>query len=67
MNNPNRLATGNKVKIIDKVSQHFNKMGILIEPRCVPVGMRLENHWLVKLDDTDAEEVFAPEQLEKTD
>ena len=31
MNKPKRLATGNKVKIINKASQHFGKTGILIE------------------------------------
>ena len=67
MNKPKRLAKGNKVKIINKTSQHFGKTGILIEVRRVPVRMRLEYHWLVKLDGTDTEEVFAPEQLEKID
>ena len=61
MNKPKRLATGNKVEIID------GRTGILIEARRVPVRMRLEYHWLVKLDGTDTMEVFAPEQLEKID
>ncbi|MCD6299687.1 MAG: hypothetical protein J7L78_00735 [Dehalococcoidales bacterium] len=67
MNKPKRLATGNKVKITDKASQHFGKTGILIEVRRVPVRMRLEYHWLIRLDGTNTMEVFAPEQLEKID
>ncbi len=67
MNKRIRFHTGNKVKIIDRVSQHFGKTGTLIEPRRVPVRMRLEYHWLVKLDGTDTMEVFAREQLEKID
>jgi len=67
MNKPKRLATGNKVRVIDKASQHFGKTGILIEPRRVPVRMRLENHWLVKLDGTDTMEIFDPKKLEKID
>lgn len=67
MNKPNRLATGNKVKIIDEKSPYFSKMGTLIEPRRVPVSMKLEYHWLVKLDGTGTMEVFNPKKLEKMD
>ena len=67
MNKKIRLATGNKVEIIDRTSPYFGKTGTLIEPRRVPVRMKLEYHWLVKLDGTDTMEVFAPEQLEKID
>ncbi|MCX6010898.1 MAG: hypothetical protein NT134_01330 [Chloroflexi bacterium] len=63
MNKKIRLAMGNKVKIIDGTSPYFGKTGTLIEPRRVPVRMKLEYHWLVKLDGTDTMEVFAPEQL----
>jgi len=65
MNKQIRLATGNKVKIIDKASQHFGKSGILIEIRRVPVRMKLEYQWLVKLDGTETTEIFAFKQLEK--
>jgi hypothetical protein len=67
MNKPKRLATGNKVKIIDERPQHFGKTGILIEVKRIPARMKLEYHWLVKLDGTDTMEVFAPEKLEKID
>jgi len=67
MNKIIRLATGNKVKIIDKASKHFGKTGILKKPRRVPVRMKLEYHWLVKLDGMDTMEVFAPEHLKKID
>ena len=67
MTKPKRLATGNKVKIINKASQHFGKTGILIGVRRVPVRMKLEYHWLVKLDGTDTMEVFDPKKLEKID
>ena len=59
-----RLHTGHKVRIIDSTSSYFRETGTLEEPRYVPVGMKLENRWLVKLDSTGAKEVFAPEQLE---
>lgn len=62
-----RLATGNKVKIIDRTSPYFGKTGTLIEPRAVPVRLKLEYHWLVKLDGTETTELFAPQQLEKID
>ena len=67
MNRKTRLATGNKIKIIDGTSPYFGKTGTLIETRRVPVRMRIEHHCLVKLDGTDTTEVFAPEQLEKID
>ncbi len=67
MNRKIRLATGNKVKIIDGTSQYFGKTGTLIEPRRVPVRMKLEYHWLVKLDGTETTEIFAFKQLEKID
>ena len=67
MNKPKRLATNNKVEIIDRTSPYFGKTGTLKEPRRVPVRMKLEYHWLVELDGTDTMEVFAPEQLEKID
>ncbi len=67
MNRKIRLATGHKVKIIDRESPHFGRTGILIEPRRVPVELRLENQWLVKLDGTETTEIFAVEQLEKID
>lgn len=60
-----RLATGNKVKIIDKTSLYFGETGTLVEPRRVPVGMKLEYHWLVKIDGTGSTELLAPKQLEK--
>ena len=65
MSKPIRLATGNKVKIIDKTSMHYGKTGTLIEPRRVPVDMKLEYHWLVKIDSTGVREIFAPKQLIK--
>ena len=65
MNKLIRLATGNKVEIIDRTSPYFGKTGTLIEPRRVPVRMKLKYHWLVKLDGTDTMEIFAPEQLKK--
>ena len=65
MNKPIRLATGNKVKIIDRTSPHFGETGTLVEPRRVPVEMKLEYHWLVKIDGTGGTELFAPKQLEK--
>ena len=60
-----RQATGDKVEIIDRESPYFGKTGTLIEPRSVPVRMKLEYHWLVKLDDTETTEVLAPRQLRK--
>ncbi len=60
-----RLATGNKVEIIDRTSPYFGKTGTLIEPRRVPVGLKLEYHWLVKLDGTETTEIFAPNQFRK--
>jgi len=60
-----RIHTNDKVKIIDSTSPYFGKTGTLIEPRRVPVRMRLEYHWLVKLDGTEATELFAFKQLEK--
>jgi hypothetical protein len=65
MNRKIRLATGNKVKIIDRESPHFGKTGTLIEPRQVPDGLRLVYKWLVKLDGTETTEIFAFERLEK--
>ena len=67
MNKRVRLAHGDKVKIIDKTSSDFGETGILIEPKQVPVGMKLEYHWLVKLNGTDKLDLFAPEQLQKID
>ena len=67
MNKPIRLATGNKVKIIDRTSLHFDKTGTLVEPRRVPVGLKLEYHWLVKIDGTGVTELFAFKQLGKID
>jgi hypothetical protein len=58
-----RFHTGDKVKIIDEVSQYFGKTGIVTNVRSVPVRMRLEYHLLVKLDGTNTMEVFAPKQL----
>ena len=62
-----RLATGNKVKIIDGTSPYFGKKGTLIEPRRVPAGLKLEYQWLVKLDGTETTEIFGFKQLEKID
>ncbi len=60
-----RLATGNKVEITDRTSPYFSKTGTLIEPRRVPAGLKLEYHWLVKLDGTETTEIFALNQLRK--
>jgi hypothetical protein len=65
MNKRIRQATGDKVEIIDKESPYFGKTVTLIEPRPVPVRMKLEYHWLVKLDGTETTEVFTPRQLRK--
>lgn len=66
MNKRIRMATGDKVEIIDRESPYFGKTGTLIEPTSVPVRMKLEYHWLVKLDGTETTEVFAPNQFRKT-
>ncbi len=65
MNRKIRLATGNKVKIVDGTSPYFGKTGTLIEPRRVPAGLKLEYQWLVRLDHTETTEIFAFKQLEK--
>lgn len=65
MNKPNRLATCDKVKIIDRKSSYFGKTGILKEPRQVPVGLKLKYHWLVKLDGTETTELFSRDQIER--
>ncbi len=67
MNRRGRLATNNKVKIIDKASPYFGRNGILIEPKHIPVGLKLEYHWLVKIGDIETTELFAPKQLRKFD
>ena len=59
-----RLHTGQRVKIIDRVSKYIDERGTLIKPKQVPVGMQLKYHWLVKLDGIEAIELFALEQLE---
>ena len=75
MNKKIRLATGNKVKIIDGTSPYFGKTGTLIEIRSVPTEMinhssktissKIEYRYVVKLDDTETIEVFALMQLRK--
>ena len=61
-----RIHTNNTVKVIDKASQHFGDIGVVIGVVKKPVGMRLRNHLQVKLNSTDTVEVFLPEQLEVT-
>ena len=59
-----RIHTNNTVKIIDRDSPHFGYIGVVIGVVSKPVGMRLRNHFQVRLNSTDAVEVFLPEQLE---
>lgn len=62
-----RIHTNNTVKVIDRASQHFGDMGVVIgEAVKKPVGMRLRNYLQVRLNSTDTVEVFLPEQLEVT-
>ena len=63
MNRRVRWATGNKVRVVDRTSPYFSKIGVLTEPKKVRVYGKLQYHWFVKFDDTF--ELFAPEQLEK--
>ena len=61
-----RIHTNNTVKVIDKASQHFGDIGVVIGAVKKPVGMQLRNHLQVRLNSTDTVKVFLPEQLEVT-
>ncbi len=73
MNKPNRLATGDKVKIIDRKSQYFNKTGIVKRPIALPTDMislsskvissKVEKLCEVKLDDKETIVTFELKQL----
>ena len=72
MNKPNRLATSNKVEIIDRTSQHFGKTGKVIDTRLVPIEIlnkptssKVECYVIVELDDTETTETFTLSQLKK--
>ncbi len=75
MNKRIRLATGDKVEIIDRNSPYFGKTGKLIEPRLVPtiminsnskpISSKEEYHCKVKLEDTETTVEFTPTQLRK--
>lgn len=70
-----RLATGNKVEIIDRNSPYFGKTGELIEIRTVPIKMinrsstvissKEEYYFKVKLEDTETPVEFTLSQLKK--
>lgn len=59
-----RIHTGNKVKVINRKSLHYDETGVVIGVASQPVGMRLRNHLRVRLDNTGTVEVFLPEHLE---
>jgi len=77
MNRKIRLAMGNKVKVVDRNSPYFGKVGELIEIRTKHVEMinrsskvvnsGVESYFVVKLEDTEITETFTFEQLEKID
>ena len=60
-----RIATNNKVKVIDRDSPHFGHTGVVRGWVSKPVRMRSRYHLKVELDGTNTEEVFLPEHLEK--
>ena len=75
MNRRIRLATGNKVEIIDRNSPYFSKTGEVIEIRTVPIEMinrssqvissRKEYYFRVMLEDTETTVEFTLSQLKK--
>ena len=70
-----RLATGDKVEIIDSKSPYFGKTGKLIKLQLIRTEMintnsktissKEEYHWAVKLDDIETTEAFTLRQLRK--
>ena len=75
VNKPNRLATGDKVEIIDINSQYYGKIGELIYISSAPMEMinrsskvinsKVEYYFEVKLVDTETTVRFSPSQLRK--
>lgn len=59
-----RIHLNQKVRVIDKSSPYFNETGAVARLAKYPVGMRLRNQAIVKLDNSNIEEAFLPEQLE---
>ena len=75
MNKRSRLATGDKVEIIDGNSPHFGKTGVfmgsisgrmIVDPSSKPIKTKPSDpHWKVKLDDTGTIETFTVDQFRK--
>lgn len=75
MDKPNRLATNNKVEVIDKESEYFGKIGRVIDANVRPVTMINSNgkttgtgkevNILVRFEEKEVEMKFAPNQLKK--
>jgi hypothetical protein len=73
----NRLAEGDRVRVIDGDSPYFSKIGELIEIITKSVDMinrsskvvssEMEYYFVVKLEGTGSTETFTLEQLEKAD
>jgi len=54
-------ATGQKVKVVDKSSPYFGKVGILRTTKQFPVVGKMPYHWFVEIDNNSV--LFAQEQL----
>ena len=54
-------AIGQKVKVVDKGSPYFGKVGILITTKQFPVVGKMPYHWYVEIDNNSV--LFAQEQL----
>ena len=74
MNKRNRLAKGDKIKIIDRSSIDVGKTGTVIEiiglPTEIlnkPTGSKVEYYCRVKLEGTETTAEFALSQLRKYD
>lgn len=75
MNKPNRLETGDRVKIIDRKSPYFGKTGVvrtlitipteIIKADSIPRGQYTMLLFKVKLEDTETPVDFTSSQLEK--
>ena len=56
-----RWATGQKVKVVDRSSPYFGKVGILRTTKQFPVVGKMPYHWFVEIDNNSV--LFAQEQL----
>ena len=56
-----RWAIGQKVKVVDKSSPYFGKVGILRTTKQFPVVGKMPYHWFVEIDNNSV--LLAQEQL----